>query len=154
MRALRLAVMTLLIVMPFPAQNSDDLNFLSGLDEFERVREMLPSYLKRHAMEFLEQREKQVAQLSTLDDLARRKAYVREVMVRGLGGFPERTPLNARVTGTLDRGDYRIEKIIFESQPHFYVTANLYLPVWKTAGSRSPAFIAPVGHWLEGKTFE
>src|SRR5690349_4942137 len=144
MRALRLAVIILLTVMPFRAQPGDDLNFLAGLDEFERVREMLPSYLKQHAMKLLERREKQISQMATLDDLARRKAYVREVMLRDLGGLPERAPLNARVTGTLDRADYRIEKIIFESQPHFYVTANLYVP--KTGQPPYPAVLYPLGH--------
>ena len=42
--------------------------------------------------------------------------------------FPEKTPLNAKVTGTVDRDAYTIEKVIFESRPRFYVTANLYLP--------------------------
>ena len=90
------------------------------------------------------------AQFATLDDLARRKAYVREVMTRDVGGFPERTPLNPRITGVLDRGDYVIEKVIFESQPHFYVTANLYLP--KTGQPPYPAVLYPLGHELGAKS--
>ena len=144
MKALRFSVLALLAVMPSAAEPSDDLNFLANLDEFEHVREMLPAYLRQHALEFLEKREQQVAQLSTPADLARRKAYLREVMTRDAGGFPERTPLNARVTGVLDRGDYKIEKIIFESQPRFYVTANLYLP--KTGQAPYPAVLYPLGH--------
>jgi cephalosporin-C deacetylase-like acetyl esterase len=144
MRGLRLFILFLAVALPFAAQRADDLNFLAGLDEFDRVREMLPSYLKRHAMEFIEKRDKQAAQWATLDDLARRKAYLREVMTRDLGGFPERTPLNARVTGVLDRGDYKIEKLVFESQPRFYVTANLYLP--KTGQPPYPAVLYPLGH--------
>src|SRR5690349_5187921 len=101
MKALRFSVLALLTVMPSAAQHSDDLNFLANLDEFEHVRDMLPSYLHRHAMEFLAKRDQQVAQLSTPADIARRKTYLREVMTRDVGGFPERTPLNARVTGVL-----------------------------------------------------
>jgi cephalosporin-C deacetylase-like acetyl esterase len=144
MKALRFSMLALLTVMPSGAQHSDDLNFLANLDEFEHVRDMLPSYLHRHAMEFLAKRDQQVAQLSTPADIARRKTYLREVMTRDVGGFPERTPLNARVTGVLDRGDYKIEKIIFESQPRFYVTANLYLP--KTGQPPYPAILYPLGH--------
>ena len=144
MKALRISVLALLVVTSPAAQPGDDLNFLANLDEFEHVREMLPSYLRGHAMEFLAKREQHVAQLSTPADLARRKAYVREVMTRDVGGFPERTPLNARVTGVLDRGDYKIEKIIFESQPRFCVTANLYLP--KTGQPPYPAVLYPLGH--------
>src|SRR5205085_1374730 len=150
MRTLRYAVLALLMATPFPAQHADDLNFLTGLDEFEHVRDMLPAYLKQQAMGLIEKREKQVAQIATLEDLARRKAYLREVMLRDLGGLPERTPLNARVTGVLDRGDYRIEKIIFESQPRFYVTANLYVP--KTGQPPYPAVLYPLGHELGAKS--
>jgi hypothetical protein len=48
------------------------------------------------------------------------------------------------VTGVLDRGDYRIEKIIFESRPAFYVTANVYLP--KAGGPPYTAILYPLGH--------
>ena len=44
------------------------------------------------------------------------------------GPEPERTELNARTTGTVEREAYTIEKVIFESRPGFPVTANLYLP--------------------------
>ena len=43
-----------------------------------------------------------------------------------LGGRPQETPLNARTVGTIDRNGYRIEKVVFESMPEVYVTANLY----------------------------
>src|ERR1700689_2348297 len=150
MRTLRIAALSLVAVLPFTAQQGDDLNFLASIGEFEHVREMFPSYLAGHGMELLAERGRQVAQLATLDDLARRKAYVREVMTRDVGGFPERTPLNARVTGVLDRGDYKIEKVIFESQPYFYVTANLYLP--KTGQPPYPAILYPLGHELGAKS--
>src|SRR5579863_687908 len=153
MRAFSIAVIALAAaVVPVTAQESNELNFLSGLDEFEHINEMLPVHLKRHAMELLEKREKEVASLASLDDLARRKAYLREVMLRDLGGFPERTPLNARVTGVLDRGDYKIEKIIFESQPRFYVTANLYVP--ETGRPPYPAILYPLGHELGAKSHD
>jgi len=63
-----------------------------------------------------------------MDDLKARQQYWRERMWSYLGERPSRTPLNARIAGRLDRGDFRIEKIVFESRPGFYVTANLYLP--------------------------
>ena len=150
MTGLRFFLLSLAAVLPLAAQHSDDLNFLAGLDEFDHIREMLPSFLKRHALEFIDKRDRLVAQFATLDDLARRKTYVREVITRDVGGFPERTPLNPRITGVLDRGDYKIEKIIFESQPHFYVTANLYLP--KAGQPPYPAVLYPLGHELGAKS--
>lgn len=48
------------------------------------------------------------------------------------------------MVGTLDRGDYRVEKIVFESRPAFFVTANLYLP--KSGRPPYPAILFPLGH--------
>lgn len=46
----------------------------------------------------------------------------------GLWPLPEKTPLNATVTGALDRGGVTIEKIHYQSKPGLYVTGNLYRP--------------------------
>lgn len=46
----------------------------------------------------------------------------------GLDPLPARTPLQATVTGTLERGDYVVEKIHFQSVPGAYVPGNLYRP--------------------------
>src|SRR5207247_3880598 len=55
----------------------------------------------------------------------------------------------AKVTGLLRSSDYVIEKIIFESRPQYYVTANLYRP--KTISSPRPGVIQSCGHYAEGK---
>jgi len=68
--------------------------------------------------------------------------------VQRLGGFPKRTPLNARVVGTLKSDGYRIEKVIFESRPHHHVTAVAYLP--ETAGPY-PGVVIACGHSRSGK---
>jgi len=48
----------------------------------------------------------------------------------GLWPVPQRTPLHARVTRTLEReAPVVIEKIHFQSRPGLYVTGNLYRPV-------------------------
>src|SRR5579862_8915100 len=114
----------LLAALPATAQEKAELDFLGAIGEFHDVRKMLPAYMMRQADECLRQRAEVVAGMTTPDAVARRRALVRETIVKSVGGFPARTPLNARITGTLDRGDYRIEKIIFESQPRFFVTAN------------------------------
>jgi len=73
---------------------------------------------------------------------------------RMLGDFPERTPLNARVTGRLERASYAIERLIFESRPGLLVTANLYVPKGITRGERRPAVLVPCGHSENGKAAE
>jgi len=58
-----------------------------------------------------------------------RQQEIRSFLLQSLGGLPPLdTPLNARVVGTVAAAGFRIEKIIFESRPGNYVTANLYLP--------------------------
>ncbi|MDQ3622830.1 MAG: prolyl oligopeptidase family serine peptidase, partial [Verrucomicrobiota bacterium] len=78
--------------------------------------------------------------------------YVREVRAKiqeCFGPWPEKTPLNARVTGVVERDTYQIEKVIFESRPNFPVTANLYLP--KGVKSPSPGVVGSCGHSANGK---
>jgi cephalosporin-C deacetylase-like acetyl esterase len=67
-----------------------------------------------------------------------------------LGGPLDRTPLNARLTGTVERPGYRIENVTFESRPRLYVTANLYVP---SGTGRRPAILGPLGHSANGKAW-
>ncbi len=127
------------------AQKTEELTFVSGLSEYRDFRKTLPAYLQRAALELLEQRKHAVT------SAAGRKTLLRRHMTEALGGFPERTPLNPRVTGVLERDGYRIEKIVFESQPRFYVTANLYLPTRGTPPY--PAILYPLGHEPGGKSY-
>ena len=142
---MKLLVLTLLLaVAPVAAQSREEWNFLSDPSVFRDVHGVLPAYLKEKAFALIDERKQAIARISTIDDLKARQRYYREHMLSYLGGLPERTPLNARTVGTLDRGDYRVEKIIFESRPGFYVTANLYLP--KSGTPPYPAILFPLGH--------
>src|SRR5262249_29204892 len=97
------------------AQESEDLDFASGLEQFRNIHGMLPSYLNNIGLQLLSQRQRQVERLTSIEDVRQRRSYVRERMLDDLGGFPERTPPNARVVGVLQRPAYRIEKVILES---------------------------------------
>jgi dienelactone hydrolase len=82
---------------------------------------------------------------SWTDWTSRRESYrqqLREML--GLDPLPERTPLNAVVTGTLERDDFKVEKLHFQSRPHLYVTGNLYLP--KKRHGQLPAILYVCGH--------
>ncbi len=72
-------------------------------------------------------------------------------MLEALGEFPEKTPLNAKVTGRIACDGYRIEKVIFESRPGLFVTALLYLPETKPP---YPAALVPCGHSKNGKAYD
>ena len=82
------------------------------------------------------------------EDLERRRETQRKELLRDLGldPLPPRTPLKARIAGTIQRNGYRIEKIVYESRPNFPVTAHLYVPD-KSAGKKLPVILNPHGHW-------
>jgi len=141
-----------LLVAPLSAQAPPDLDFLVDLPDYADIRNMLHDYLNGMAISRLEVRRLEVARMSSPEEVAKRRAYVRERMLQDLGGLPERTPLNARVVGVLDRQGYKIEKVIFESQAHFYVTGNLYLP--KTGTPPYPGVLFPLGHERGAKANE
>ena len=82
-------------------------------------------------------------------DVYRAKMCAR--MAEAVGGFPERTPLNAKVVATVPREGYRIEKILFESLPGVYVTGLLYVPDAPQFKPPYPAFLVTCGHSGNGK---
>ena len=79
-------------------------------------------------------------------------AYRREMhakFIAAMGGFPERTPLNAKVVSTVQKERYRVEKVVFESMPGIYVTANFFIP--NGGPVPRPAVALSCGHAHEGK---
>jgi cephalosporin-C deacetylase-like acetyl esterase len=110
----------------------------------------LERYLVRLANGARERRKRVVDAISTRQGVVERQKAVVAELWKMLGGPLDRTPLNARVTGTVERQGYRIEKVTFESRPRLYVTANLYVP----AGTgRHPAILGPLGHSGNGKAW-
>jgi cephalosporin-C deacetylase-like acetyl esterase len=104
---------------------------------------MMEVYLKQQAFAALDRREAAFEKLQTREHLRGWQQERRATFLAALGGFPERTALHARTVGQLSFADYRLEKLIFESQPGFHVTATLYLPL--TPGPH-PAVVHPTGH--------
>jgi hypothetical protein len=107
-------------------------------------------YQVAQAWEQDQQRAAEFAAIRTETDLRRVQARVRERLLLALGGLPQtKTPLNAKITGTIRLGGYRIEKLIFESLPGVFVTASLYVP--DTTPAPKPAVLVPCGHSSNGK---
>ena len=80
-----------------------------------------------------------------------RARYLREQILTGAGllPMPEKTPLNSRIFGRIEREVYTVEKVYFESLPGVYVTGNLYRPKGKKGPF--PAVLNPHGHWERGR---
>lgn len=62
----------------------------------------------------------------------------------GLDPLPEKTPLEAVVTGTVQHEEFTVEKVQFQSRPGLYVTGNLYLP--KNLDKPAPTILYVCGH--------
>ena len=78
------------------------------------------------------------------------QASLREAFLRLLDGLPARSGIpNVRTMGTIDAGDYVVEKLAYESLPGYFVTALLYRP--SNPKSLLPGVLSPCGHSTNGK---
>lgn len=109
---------------------------------------MMEEWLKAKAFEALDRREAAFEALETEEDRKLWQTERREFFLRQIGGLPERTPLNPKVTGRMEFDGYRIEKLYFESQPGLHVTGTLYLPEGE---GPFPGLIHPTGHSASAK---
>ena len=76
-------------------------------------------------------------------------ADLRKNLLAAWGGFPEKAcPLEPKVLGTIQRDGYKIEKLIFQTRPGVWMTANAYLPDKK---GKVPAILMVHGHWKGAK---
>jgi dienelactone hydrolase len=76
-----------------------------------------------------------------------------DTFLRLLDGFPAKSGVPpVRKTGTIEADDYRIEKLVYESFPGYFVPALLYKP--KQVASPRPGVLSPCGHSTTGKAAE
>jgi dienelactone hydrolase len=134
--------------VPAPAQEKQPAKELAPLNRFPRtVQEWYVEQVR--AAEKIGESAR--AKLKTKADAEAYVAEVRKKVAKCFGAFPEKTPLNAKVTGKLERDAYTIEKVIFESRPNFFVTANLYVPHAAKKGKKLPGVVGSCGHSHNGK---
>jgi cephalosporin-C deacetylase-like acetyl esterase len=151
MTMLRVLCLTALVAIAAPLAPADELTELNVLPEAidgTPPAEMMHAYLMEKSHAALDRRLAEYEKIKTPEEIAAYQQRMRRFFVDQLGGFPERTPLDARTVGREARDGYRIEKIIFQSQPRHFVTAILYLP---EADPPYPGVLVPCGHSANGK---
>ena len=94
-------------------------------------------------------RKKRLASVRTRKEAEAYRDEVAAKIAKCFGKFPARTPLRARTTGTIEGPYFRTEKVVFESRPDFFVTANLYVP--NALKEPAPAVLGNCGHDRSGK---
>lgn len=100
--------------------------------------------LSGQAFVLLARRAEKIAKLRSLSDWQQREKWVRKTLLDIVGPFPEKTPLNATITRVVYNNGFRVEHIVYESQPEFYVTSSLFIPD-KLKG-KAPTIIYCSGH--------
>ena len=147
-------VVCLCLMLSAAAFSRDDLRVLPEKIDNVATGDMMSHYLRRLAGQNFEDWKSRYEQRKTPEQIAEYQKCLREKFIEAIGGLPERTPLNPQVTGIISRDGYRIEKIIFESQPKHHVSALLFLP---DAGKYKPPYpgvLVPCGHSDNGKAYE
>jgi cephalosporin-C deacetylase-like acetyl esterase len=131
----------------------EDLQVIQGTARENEYQEMLMKYLLKQAAAETGKRLARLEALQSEADIRKWSEANRREFLELIGGLPdERASLHAHVTGEVVRDGYVIRKVIFESLPEFYVTANLYVP---TVGKPPyPAVLSPCGHSENGKAYE
>jgi dienelactone hydrolase len=119
------------------------------LKPFNRFPRMMQDYFEKIVGAFEGDSARRRASLNTKQDAENYILDVRSKIAQCFGPWPEKTPLNARITGIIERDTYKIEKIVFDSRPGFPVTANLYIP--KGRNFPLPGVIGTCGHGDPGK---
>lgn len=143
---MKIATPILLTLVLINASFAEDLNCLT---DKERAAAQLYSHLQRQAYDALDRRDEVFEGLDSTEKIQAYQKKLRAFFIKQLGGFPERTPLNSRTVKTIKADGYRIEFVIFESQPNHHITANLYLP---DSDGPVPAVAVSSGHSRTGKT--
>ena len=117
-------------------------------DEKAEVLKYFTGLIREHNLV----RKKEIKKIKSLNDLKKRAAKTKKVIleVQGLEKLPEKTPLKPVITGSFYKDDlYKVEKIVFESRPNYYVTANMYVPL--NILPPFPAVLFVLGHSQNGK---
>ena len=140
----------------------EDLHVMQGTPLEQQHPEMMLNFLLREAGQLTEKRVARLQSIKTEADFRNWQESNRQNFLQLIGGLPEAMgkpgespPLNARVLGEIARHGYTVRKVIYESLPGFYVSANLYVPA-PNAGFKPPypAVLSPCGHSRNGKAYE
>lgn len=132
--------------------NPDDLEIYRTSKERLTGRRIFTDFVRSHIDSLVKERLSELSGLKSPAGWKERQKKIRERLTGIYGEFPVRTPLNARITGKIEHDLYTIEKVIFESQPGYYVTANLYVP--KNRRFPVPGVVFPCGHSDDAKAFD
>jgi dienelactone hydrolase len=124
--------------------DAENLDVFQQWVKWNNPGDMLLDMLTKEAVNLYDKRDQEVSAITSAADWKNRQELVKNKLAEIIGPFPEKTPLNPKVTGVIKKEGYRIEKIIFESFPGYYVTGCLYVP--EKVKGKMPAILNVIGH--------
>lgn len=132
------------------AKAQKELRVLDKWMRYSDAPNALYHHLAAEAYDHLGRRSARMAGLHSLTDWQQRQQWLREALRELAGTFPEKTPLHVKVTGTARQDGYRLEHLVYESQPGFYVTGTIFIPGSLKKDERAPAVLYCSGHSATG----
>lgn len=126
----------------------ENLSVLSYWKYYDGQSGAMYRHVCEQAFNQIASRKKNIQALKTRLDWQRRQQGVRQKLQQAIGPLPQKTPLHAVITGTLERDGIRAEKLYIESMPNYYVTATLFLPISRSG--KVPAILFCSGHSANG----
>ena len=105
MKSLLFLSLSFLFIIQIPAHSQDDVNLFDYWKFYSDAENSMYKTSCSQAFELLNERKKTIAQLQSKSDFLKRQEIVKEKLLRIVGPFPEKTPLNAQVTGVIKKKD-------------------------------------------------
>jgi len=144
-------VILFLLTISNTVNSQNELDVITGKwMEYSDASNSLYHHLTGEAYKFLNEREDIISGIQSSDQWVSRQDIIRKNMMEIVGPFPEKTPLNAKTLNTIIKEDFKVEHVIYESMPGFYVTSSLYIPAGLKRKTHAPAVIYCSGHSAEG----
>ena len=110
------------------------------------LSDMLDRNIHDRVLKILQQEKGDWDRVQTLRDWESFREPRWKALAASMGEFPTRRPLDTRVIKEFRGDGYRRQDIVYQTQPGFWVTANLYLP--DEAKERMPGIV--IAHSLHG----
>jgi hypothetical protein len=128
------AILLIIVIVPFSGKITvaQDQRELDVIKNYWLLYSDAPNWLYQHltgqAYRILQSHAEDLEKISSASGWQEYQKKVQNKIWDVIGPFPGKTPLNAKITGTVKKNGYKIENIIYESLPGFYVTASLFIP--------------------------
>jgi hypothetical protein len=94
-----------------------EFDVIADWNQFSDAHNSLYHHLAKQAFDLLDKRSDKIAGLHSLSDWQKRQQMLKQTFSDIIGPFPEKNPLNAKVLRVIEKDFYKVEHIVYESQP-------------------------------------